>query len=791
MRTSHKILLILVILGLLALAGNCIAEYASQRAAHLPLDMSPRQISFYIVALFLLTTCLIVLQAWVRLAKSEEALKKRNQQITFLHQTSREMFRTLDPKQVFRTARELISGIMDCDALCSSSYDPQNKLIRCTYGWVDGHVVKVDQLAPIPLQTEGQGPQSRVIQTEEPLLLCDDQEQPTNSSEQHWLDEARSMGPEGTEAFRSGLIAPLELEGKVVGLIQVLCHRENAYTPEDLDILEGLARQMSVAEANAALYQQAQKELAARRMAEAALQTSQERNTIVLDSMSQPLTYLGMDMRIQWANKAAGRAASLDPKELVGRVCYELWHHRSVPCEDCPALKVKETGRSQQSEISTPDGRLWGVRVEPVLDHHGHVVGMLAAGEDITERKHLEAQLRQAQKMEAIGRLTGGIAHDFNNLLTVINGCSEMLLANTWPGDPVRPDLEQIRDAGLRAAALTQQLLALSRRQELDTRVLNFNDVVRGMADMLHRLIGEDIALHLTLDEHLGNIRGDHGQIEQVVMNLAVNARDAMSEGGDLTLETANVEMDRDYAAQQVGVKPGAYVMLAITDTGCGMSAEVKEHLFEPFFTTKGENEGTGLGLSMVYGIVKQSGGGIQVYSEVGRGTTFKIFLPRVRQQVKETNSRPVPDSVPIGSGTILVVEDEEAVRSLAVRMLQRVGYTALEAPTGSDALALSRQYVEPIHLVLTDVVMPKMSGRDLVRRMRAVRDDFHVLYMSGYTDDTIANHGVLDPTVSFISKPFDMATLASKVHQVLGNDGHSGQGVGVAGGTWASTESA
>jgi len=283
MRTSHKILLILVILGLLALAGNCIAEYASQRAAHLPLDMSPRQISFYIVALFLLTTCLIVLQAWVRLAKSEEALKKRNQQITFLHQTSREMFRTLDPKQVFRTARELISGIMDCDALCSSSYDPQNKLIRCTYGWVDGHVVKVDQLAPIPLQTEGQGPQSRVIQTEEPLLLCDDQEQPTNSSEQHWLDEARSMGPEGTEAFRSGLIAPLELEGKVVGLIQVLCHRENAYTPEDLDILEGLARQMSVAEANAALYQQAQKELAARRMAEAALQTSQERNTIVLE----------------------------------------------------------------------------------------------------------------------------------------------------------------------------------------------------------------------------------------------------------------------------------------------------------------------------------------------------------------------------------------------------------------------------------------------------------------------------------------------------------------------------
>ncbi len=385
------------------------------------------------------------------------------------------------------------------------------------------------------------------------------------------------------------------------------------------------------------------------------------------------------------------------------------------------------------------------------------------------ELSQAQDQLRQAQKMEAIGKLAGGVAHDFNNLLTAITGYSELIMSSDLAqGDPVRGNVEQIRQAADRAASLTGQLLAFSRRQMLHPRILNLNVVVANIDKMLRRLIGEDIDLVTVLAPALGRVKADPGQLEQVLMNLAVNARDAMVQGGKLTIETADVELDGAYALRHLAVRPGPYVMLAVSDTGCGMDAETRSHLFEPFFTTKERGKGTGLGLSTVYGIVKQSGGNIWVYSEPGRGTTFKIYLPRV-EEAAEALVAPAASITPArGSETLLVVEDDEAVRSLARKVLERQGYTVLEARDGDEALAIGEGHAGPIPLMLTDVVMPGRSGRDVARQLAAVRPDMKVLYMSGYTDNAIVHQGVLDPGIAFLPKPFTPDALARKVREVL-----------------------
>jgi nitrogen-specific signal transduction histidine kinase len=386
------------------------------------------------------------------------------------------------------------------------------------------------------------------------------------------------------------------------------------------------------------------------------------------------------------------------------------------------------------------------------------------------KRLQLEAQYYQAQKMEAIGQLTAGIAHDFNNLLTVINGSTELLLSDLEPASPHQESLRKVLHAGQRAADLVRQLLAFSRRQVIEPQVLNLNIIVNHMERMLQRIIGENIALETILAPELWQTRIDLAQMEQVIINLAVNARDAMPEGGRLTVETANIVLDKDYTARHLEVEAGEYVLLIVSDTGIGMDEYVKAHIFEPFFTTKEVNKGTGLGLATVFGIVKQNGGSIWVYSEPGTGTTFKIYLPRIRADKSEPLAdRPIVEiEPPSGRETILLVEDDPGVRDLVRRVLQGQGYLLLETQNSREAQDLVAHRVGPIDLLLTDVIMPGISGKALADQLIELLPDLKVLFISGYTDNAIAHHGVLDPDVHLLQKPFTPMDLARKVRMIL-----------------------
>ena len=409
-------------------------------------------------------------------------------------------------------------------------------------------------------------------------------------------------------------------------------------------------------------------------------------------------------------------------------------------------------------------------------DSEGKIIGIRTTIQDITGRKRaeeemrgLEEQFRQSQKMEAIGRLGGGIAHDFNNLLTIIKGYSQLSLLDIKESDPLWGNIQEIQKATQRATDLTRQLLAFSRRQILDLKVLDLNTLLKDLDKMLRRIIGEDIELTTLLAKNLGRVKIDPGQFEQIILNLAVNARDAMPSGGKLTIETANVILDEEYARTHISVTPGPYVRLSVSDTGVGIPLEVKEKVFEPFFTTKEKGKGTGLGLSTVYGIVKQSGGNIWVYSEPAHGTTFKIYLPRVEEDLDTLYGRDETDFLPRGSETVLLVEDEPSVRDLAHRLLNQAGYKVLEAANGEEALRVVQEHIgEKIHLLLTDVVMPQMGGKELANQLKNLRPDVKVLYTSGYTDDAIVHHGVLDPGTHFLQKPFSPKTLTHKVREVL-----------------------
>jgi|WetSurMetagenome_2_1015567.scaffolds.fasta_scaffold09085_1 two-component system, cell cycle sensor histidine kinase and response regulator CckA len=400
-----------------------------------------------------------------------------------------------------------------------------------------------------------------------------------------------------------------------------------------------------------------------------------------------------------------------------------------------------------------------------------------AAARNITDRvlaeqqsEKLAQQLQQAMKMEAVGRLAGGVAHDFNNLLTGIGGYTDLIISSLNPGDPALPDLIEIRKATDSAAALTRQLLAFSRKQLIEPKVLNLNHLIADLQKMLLRLIGEDIELKTTLQPGLGAVLVDPGQFEQMLVNLAVNARDAMQDGGKMTIETANIQFDNEYCSAHTEAKPGRHVMLAVSDTGCGMSDEVKAHIFEPFFTTKQKGRGTGLGLATIYGIVKQSGGSIEVYSEPGKGTVFKIYLPVVAEAAQPLDiEKPKDSSIPKGDETILLVEDEKIVRDLAVRMLKLLNYNVLSASNGAEALEVVQNYEDVIDLLITDVVMPGMNGRELAERLQLKRPEIKVLFSSGYTENAIAHHGILDRNLSFIGKPYSSRDLAKKIRELLG----------------------
>ena len=457
--------------------------------------------------------------------------------------------------------------------------------------------------------------------------------------------------------------------------------------------------------------------------------------------------------------------------ELIGQHVFGLYAENDKWFDLADFLRSAVPFKGLTADWKRKDGVTTGVRISgrSVANGPEGVVFELFA-EDVTERRALEQQLRQSQKMEAVGRLAGGIAHDFNNLLMVISGYSEFLLERLGNEPQLRGPAQEIASAAERASSLTRQLLAFSRKQMLAPRVVNLNDVATENVKMLTRMIGEDIDLVIAPSPDLWSVRADAGQIEQVIMNLAVNARDAMPSGGKLTIETSNVTLDEDYARLHSPVRPGDYVMVAVSDTGAGMDTETQSHIFEPFFTTKG-TKGTGLGLSTVYGIVKQSGGYIWVYSEMGRGTTFKIYLPRVAstgEAVAQFAAPPEFRKVEPGTETILLVEDEANLRYLARQYLEKQGYKVIEAADGAVAMQIAVAHEKTIHLLLTDVIMPGMNGRELAQRIAEIRPNVKILYMSGYTENVIGHNGMLDAGIRLLQKPFNLRDLKSIVREVL-----------------------
>ena len=431
-----------------------------------------------------------------------------------------------------------------------------------------------------------------------------------------------------------------------------------------------------------------------------------------------------------------------------------------------------EVGRAEEEGIRVrKDGStFWAsVVLSAIHDPSGSLLGFAKLTRDLTERKNWEAQLHQAQKMEAIGGLAAGVAHDFNNLLSVILSYSELIASDLKEGDPVRADLQEIQTAGLLAVTLTRRLLAFGRQQVLQPKVVDLCRIIVALEGMLRRLVGEEVEVVTEFAPECGKVLVDPGQMEQVVMNLVVNARDAMPEGGKLTIDAAEVLLDDDFAAEHLGVTAGPHVLLAVSDTGVGMDEATLARMFEPFFTTKELGKGTGLGLATVFGIVKQSGGIIQVLSEPNRGTTVNVYFPMVDRSALVRSSAPPPNNATLhGSETILLVEDDEQVRVLARTILRRYGYDVLDAQSGGDALLLCEQYSSPIHLLLTDVVMRRMSGRELAERLLKVRPDMRVLYMSGYTDDAVVRHGIFYSKVAFIQKPITPEPLVRKVREAL-----------------------
>jgi two-component system, cell cycle sensor histidine kinase and response regulator CckA len=475
---------------------------------------------------------------------------------------------------------------------------------------------------------------------------------------------------------------------------------------------------------------------------------------------------------LRYVSPSAQRILGYPPADSTGLNAFDLIHPDDRSLAEGKFRRSLETGtKFEQIELRLRhrDGswRTLSFIGRPLPPETG-MRGLIINARDLTDRQQLEAQLRVSQKMEGIGRLAGGIAHDFNNLLTAILGYSELMEAQLPDDEDLRSSLREIHHAGERAAALTRQLLAFSRRQVLQPRLLDLNAVVSEVEKLLRRLIGEDVALVTRLDPALGSIKADPGQLEQVLMNLAVNARDAMPEGGTLTVETANIMLDTGFAMANPGARSGEYAVLTVADTGIGMSDEVRSHVFEPFFTTKERGKGTGLGLATAYGIVKQSDGYITVDSEPGHGTTFRIYFPRAAGAAAASGRGERSALSPRGTETILLVEDESGVRRLSRTILEALGYTVLEAASGDEALEIARSHAGEIHLVATDVIMPGMSGRVLWDRWRVLRPDSRVLFMSGYTDDAIARHGVLEPGIAFLQKPFTPFSLAQKVREVL-----------------------
>jgi PAS domain S-box-containing protein len=513
-----------------------------------------------------------------------------------------------------------------------------------------------------------------------------------------------------------------------------------------------------------------------RKRAEMALAQSEVKMRYILDSVDEGFIVVDREYRILSANKAFCNWVGLSEKQVIGSRCHELTHQQAQPCftlgEDCPVKSTFETGERHVAFHTHPDRTGTQNHLElkayPMTDASGSITSVIETINDVTEKRKLQEQLVQSQKMESVARLAGGVAHDFNNMLSIIIGHTELALEQTEPSQPLFADLTEIRKAGERSAALVKQLLAFARKQTVSPKVLDLNKTVAGLLKMLRPLIGENIDLDWRPGEDLLPVKIDPSQIDQLLANLCVNARDAIDGVGKITIETGMVAIDSDFCAAHPDLVPGEYVSLSVSDDGSGMPRNILDNLFEPFFTTKEVGRGTGLGLSTVYGIIKQNNGSIQVDSEPGRGTTFKLYLPRHTVEPIEAQRYDGKEMPPGGHETILLVEDEASILNMAQLILEKLGYRVLTAERPSEAIRLAQEHDREIRLLIVDVIMPEMNGRDLAKQVDTLCPELACLFMSGYSGDVISHHGMLDEEVHFIQKPFSLQDLATKVRRIL-----------------------
>ena len=674
--------------------------------------------------------------------RAEEETRQRNRELALLNRVIAATAAEPEPEAILETACRELAYAFDVPQVAAALLNERKtEAVVVAEYLAEGRPPALERAIPVE-----DNPSFQYLLTQKaPLAVSDAQSDPRLAPLHGALRERGTV---------SLLILPLMIQGELVGSLGLDAIQPREFSAGEISLAWSVADQVSGALARARLAQ------------------SQRRLSAALEQAGEAVMITDTQGTIQYVNPAFERITGYSQVDAVGQNPRMLKSGEQDAAFYRDLWTTISSGEVWHGRLvnKRKDGTRYTVdtTITPVRDEGGRVVNHISLQRDVTHDLQLEEQYRQAQKMEAVGRLTAGIAHDFNNLLTAINGFAELIHFQLGPADPAHEMAAKIAESGKRAAGLVRQLLAFSRKQVINPQVLDLNTVVTEMDKMLRRIIGEDVQLAANLAPDLWEVKVDPGQIQQVIVNLAVNARDAMPDGGKLTIETANVVMDGNYVADHLGAEPGEYVLLAVSDTGMGMSQEVQAHVFEPFFTTKGLGKGTGLGLATVYGIVKQSQGNIWFYSEQGVGTTFKIYLPRTGEEAQPFIETEAAGEGPSGGETILLVEDDERVRELARLTLEHQGYVVLEASDGQEALRLANEHGGPIHLLLTDVVMPGMSGQTLSQRLALTQGNLKTLFVSGYPDEAVAHHGVLEPGVAFLQKPFGPMALARKVRAVL-----------------------